>query len=33
VSFTRLAGMKGWLHQHGFRASLDDRHHFFAAAK
>lgn len=33
VSFTRLAGMKGWLYQHGFRASLDDRHHFFAAAR
>ena len=31
--FTHFDGMKSWLHQHGLRASVDDRHHFFAAAK
>lgn len=32
-SDARNNGMQAWLLQNGFRASLDDRHHFFLAAK
>ena len=30
--FTDHEGMLAWLTQHGFRQSVDDRHHFYAAA-
>jgi hypothetical protein len=32
VNFTMIPEMRAWLHQHGFRASVDDRQHFFEAA-
>lgn len=32
ATFANIPGMKAWLHQSGFRASVDDRHHFFSAA-
>ena len=33
ATFGNWPGALAWLHQNGFRASVDDREHFFAAAK